>query len=436
MFIKNLVFAIACMTYITVMAEDEVLMLPPIVTPESFSKVVAQPSGTISLKEAVALTLEHNPELASYAWGIRSREIDRIQVGLLPNPKLSIELENIAGSGVVSGIRSSETTIALSQLIELGDKRIKREQIALDEHNLARWDYEIKRIDLLSETAGAFISILSQQEMQNIRNETYTLANDVLMSIQKRVKAGKATALEEMKAQVEVSKARLATINSKRQLALSKQVLVTLWGNTEITFNDVVGDLYVTNTPPKLRNIVNEINSNPDLARWATVISQERDSVALAKANTIPDLTLSAGIRHLNASDDIAAVANISIPLFLFDDKKTGVRRSEVALNRVLKEKENSELKLRSALIQNYQQLLTLHDEVLVLRDEVLPVAETAFDSAKKIYQLGKLDLLGLLDTQRTYFDVRQQFIETLTAYQLMVINIERLIGGGLESFQ
>ncbi len=73
---------------------------------------------------------------------------------------------------------------------------------------------------------------------------------------------------------------------------------------------------------------------------------------------------------------------------------------------------------------------------MLVLRDEVLPVAETAFDSATKIYQLGKLDLLGLLDTQRTYFDVRQQFIETLTAYQLMVINIERLIGGGLESFQ
>lgn len=424
------------MTYVTAMAKDEALILPPIVTPEKFDKAVVQPSGSISLKSAVAMTLEHNPELAGYAWGIRSREIDRIQAGLRPNPKLNMELENVAGSGVVSGIQSSETTISLSQLIELGDKRIKRQQIALSEHNLARWDYEIKRIDLLSETASAFISVLSQQEMQSISNETYTLANDVFTSIQKRVKAGKATTLEEMKAQVEVSKARLATINSKRQLTLSKQALVTLWGDTEIAFTDVVGDLYVTNTPPELSSIVNEINNNPDLARWATVISRERGSVVLAQANTIPDLTLSAGIRHLNASDDVAAVANISIPLFLFDDKKTGVRRSEVELNRALKEKENNELKLRSALIQNYQQLLTLHDEVIILREEVLPVAETAFGSAKKIYQLGKLDLLGLLDTQRTYFDVRKQFIETLTAYQLMVIKIERLIGGGLESFQ
>ncbi|MCG8379185.1 MAG: TolC family protein, partial [Proteobacteria bacterium] len=101
-----------------------------------------------------------------------------------------------------------------------------------------------------------------------------------------------------------------------------------------------------------------------------------------------------------------------------------------------MKQKEVNELKIRSALIQNYQHLMILYDEVLVLRNEVLPVAETAFESARKIYELGKLGLLGLLDTQRTYFDVRQQYIETLTAYQLMVINIERLIGTGMESFQ
>jgi cobalt-zinc-cadmium efflux system outer membrane protein len=71
-----------------------------------------------------------------------------------------------------------------------------------------------------------------------------------------------------------------------------------------------------------------------------------------------------------------------------------------------------------------------------VLKEELMPAAEEVFVASKKIYQLGKLDLLGLLDAQRTYFDVRKQYIESITAYQLMVITIERLIGSGLETFQ
>ncbi|GJM04691.1 MAG: outer membrane protein CzcC [marine bacterium B5-7] len=436
MAIKKLVFIFACLIHATAMAAENDLVLPPIVSPETFDNPIIQPSGTLSLKKAITLTLEHNPELAAYAWGIRSREIDRIQAGLLPNPELGIEVENFAGSGDVSSFRSAEMTIALSQLIELGDKRVKRQQIALTEHSLARWDYEIKRIDLLTATARIFIAVLSQQEMQSISNETYSLASEVYESIKKRVAAGKATTLEELKARVEVSKARLKSINSKRQLTLNKHSLATLWGNTETTFTDVVGDIYTVSAPPDLNSIINKINNNPNLARWVTAISREQSSVALAQANMTPDLTVSTGLRYLNGDNDVAAVASISVPLYLFDDKKTGVRRSEIELNRALKEKATTELKIRSTLIQDYQQLVILYDEVLVLRDEVLPVSEEAFISAKKMYQLGKLGLLALLDTQRTYFEVRQQYIEILTAYQLMVANIERLIGGGLSSFR
>lgn len=426
----------ACMVHVTAIAVEKNIMLPPVVAPEKFGHAIVKPTGNLVLKDAIMLTLEHNPELASYAWSIRLREIERIQASLLPNPQLNVEVENFIGSGDFNSVQSTESTIALGQLVELGDKRIKRQKMAFSNHNLARWDYEIKRIDLLTETAKAFITVLSQQEIQIITNEIYILANDVYQSIQKRVTAGKASILEEMKAQVEVSKARLATINSRRQLSFSKQTLVTLWGDNEITFSSAIGDIYAISTPPDLNHIVDKINKNPDIARWITVITREHDSIALARANTIPDITISAGLRHLNSSDDIAAVANISIPLFLFDNKKNGLRLSETKLNQSLKDKEASELKIRSSLVKNYQQLMILYDEVNILRDEVLPVSESAFNSAKKIYQLGKLDLLGLLDTQRTYFDVRRQYIQTLTDYQLMVVNIERLIGGGMESFQ
>ena len=122
------------------------------------------------------MTLKHNPELATYAWTIRSKEIDQIEAGLLPNPEAAFEVENFAGSGDLSGFRSAETTIALSQLIELGDKRMKRRQLASTDRDLARWDYEVKRVDLLSQTAVAFADVLGEQEKLTIANEINELA--------------------------------------------------------------------------------------------------------------------------------------------------------------------------------------------------------------------------------------------------------------------
>ena len=48
------------------------------------------------------------------------------QARLRPNPSLSFEVEDIAGSGAFSGLRSSEYTLAIGQQLELGGKRRAR----------------------------------------------------------------------------------------------------------------------------------------------------------------------------------------------------------------------------------------------------------------------------------------------------------------------
>jgi outer membrane protein, heavy metal efflux system len=432
MVIKTLVFAVACFVYATVMAVDDELMLPPTMAPEEFDQPVVQPTGNLSLRQAIVLTLKHNPELATYAWTIRSKEIDQIEAGLLPNPEAAFEVENFAGSGDLSGFRSAETTIALSQLIELGDKRMKRRQLASTDRDLARWDYEVKRVDLLSQTALYYAEVLGDQERLSIANEIKDLAEEIYQTVNKRVEAGKVSPLEEIKARVELSKSQLSLINAERQLAISKQNLVTGWGGTDVTFNRVQGDFYNVPSIPQLSSIVNKINNNPDLARWATEVSRHQNAITLARADTIPDISVSAGVRHINESDDVAAVASISIPLYLFDKKQTGVQRTEVGLNQASKQREVTETRLRSALLIAYQRLNILHHEVTTLNDEVLPSAEEAFNAATKIYRLGKLDLLSLLDAQRTYFETRQQYINSVKEYHRIVIAIERLIGSSL----
>src|SRR5262245_55603092 len=99
-----------------------------------------EPFAALTLADAHALVLARSPELASVASEVRARESHALQEGLLPNPELRTDLENVGGSGDREEFEETETTVRLSQRIELGGKRGKRRRVAELGHELATWD--------------------------------------------------------------------------------------------------------------------------------------------------------------------------------------------------------------------------------------------------------------------------------------------------------
>ena len=87
---------------------------------------------SVTLRDALALALLHNPELATFAWETRAREARVLQANRLPNPVVGIDFEDIGGPRLRSGAAGSDqtiqpqTTVRLGQLIELGGKRAAR----------------------------------------------------------------------------------------------------------------------------------------------------------------------------------------------------------------------------------------------------------------------------------------------------------------------
>jgi cobalt-zinc-cadmium efflux system outer membrane protein len=100
----------------------------------------AGPTGDLTLRDALAAALRDSPALAADAAEVRAREAEMLQAGRRPNPELGVELENLAGSGPFSGLDGLETTLALSQAIELGGKRGRRVEAARLDRDVAAWD--------------------------------------------------------------------------------------------------------------------------------------------------------------------------------------------------------------------------------------------------------------------------------------------------------
>src|SRR5699024_10410172 len=135
---------------------------------------------------------------------IRAREAALLQAGLLPNPQLQIRGQSLANSAL-KGVDGSSTTIELSQLILLGGKRTNRIIAAGLTRDLARWDYETKRIDVLTQASQSFVALLDAQEKLALAQQLMRLAQQVVTTVSKRVQAGKISPVEETKAQVALS---------------------------------------------------------------------------------------------------------------------------------------------------------------------------------------------------------------------------------------
>ena len=76
---------------------------------------IAEATGLITLRKALALALMHNPELKAFSWDVRISQAKQLQAGLWPNPELEVEVGEVGGPGERSGFDAAETTIALSQ---------------------------------------------------------------------------------------------------------------------------------------------------------------------------------------------------------------------------------------------------------------------------------------------------------------------------------
>ncbi|BCR03687.1 cytochrome c [Desulfuromonas versatilis] len=391
------------------------------------------PAGeNLTLTRALALASEHNPTLAAFGEELRAKDATALQAGLLPNPELAIEVENFAGEDELEGLDGAETTIALAQLVELGGKRSKRRQVAGYDKDLAGWDYQARKLDLLAGTAKAFIQLLAAQQSLAQAGELARLSEQVFEAVAARVEAGKVPPVEQTRAQVELAAARTAAFRAGRDLEAARRRLAAFWGEERPAFARALGDLTAIAPLPAEEQFAAQLANNPDLARWGSELEQREASLALARSAAIPDLTLSLGVRNSQESDSNALVAGIELPLPLFDRNQGGIREARAILEKARAERRAAASEARAGLAEAWQNLAAAHAEASALRDEILPGAQSAFESTEFAYREGKFDFLQMLDAQRTLFEVRSQYLQALTSYHLARTEAKRLIGAPL----
>lgn len=386
-------------------------------------------SRAISLPQALQRALAANPRLTAAERDIGIAGGLRIQAGVLPNPDVSFELDNALGSGRYKGLRSAETNLQLSQLVELGGKREAR--IAAGEVGIgaAVWQRRATRLEVLSETAIAFITIISLQRRIEIFDEQIASFDPLIPLLQKRVQEGASSPAETLRAQVAADLFRVERERAKTQLALARRDLAILMGDSSPHFGNAVGRLSNIGQPPSFQSIVQAIEANPQLLRWTAVTAQRNAELLIARLKAIPDPRISAGWRHFEDTNDNAVRLGVSIPIPVFDQNTGNIIAAQESLAKTGAERAINKLVLISIVGRAYDTLTGALAEIKLLRSSVIPNARSASETIFSGYSQGRFTLLELLDVRGALLQALLREQEALQNFHVAIATIEGLAG-------
>ena len=405
-----------------------------------FSPAFAKQDGTlhiekdnpkiITLEKAVANALLKNPTLSAHSLEKRVREARTLQSGLLPNPRLEVNVDDALGSGPFNGFDRSETTVQVGQLIELGGKRGARENANRIAERVADKTYESKRLDILTDVNKAFVEVLSSQNKVKLTEELIELGDKFFNAVGERVKAGKVAPIEQTKAGVTLSTFKIEMAHAKLELKQARRKLSSTWGNAEPQFVSVTGNFFKIYPVPLLESLQNKGVETPYLERWKSEQERRQAMVDLERANGAPDVTIKGGYRRLDESNDNAVTFGISIPLQIFNRNQGAIAEAQHRLAKVQQERRAAELKINQNFLEAYQSLVLAHSQASTLQSEIVPAAQLAFDGVNEGYRFGKFGFLDVLDSQKTLFHTQELYLSALAEYHKAIAEVHRLTNG------
>jgi cobalt-zinc-cadmium efflux system outer membrane protein len=408
---------------------------PPVVSAAAESaevpvKPVKPASGPLDLRTAVAYSLQYHPELAVFPLQQRVSDARILLAGLRPNPALAVEVEDFGGSREFSGTGSAQITASIVQQFELGGKAAARRALARAEADTQMGEYEVKRRELIAETAKRFIEALAAAASLELAEEELQLARESAASVRTQMDAGRATGPELRQAELAVSAAELQVRQARRGADGATAALRALWGGAASASVRPVGSLeYPPVRLPAASSLRASVEGHPAVRGARTREREAQAALQLAQANRMPDLEISAGVRQDNASDSQGGVIAVSLPLPFNQSRSGAIREAEAMLEKSRHEAAAGKARLAAEFDMAWTELANAHDAALTARNQLLPGTRQVFDDIRESYNLGRGSYLELLAARRELAAARRTELEARKNYRQAAARIEALTG-------
>jgi cobalt-zinc-cadmium efflux system outer membrane protein len=391
------------------------------------------PIEVLGVRDAIGLALERNPAVNRTRQGIAALEGEWWSGWGLESPRVSYMEEGIPDGQELGLPGFLERRWSVSQQVAsplasyYGLKRTSAEQGAL---GLA---LDAQGATLRAAVKRSYVELVYAREILHLREQEVELARDLDEAVRTRLEVGEAAEIDVMKAELQVAEAESNHAEATRQFQNTRYGLFNVVGldpeeqRYEVAFPDTLVYVPVEITEDA---VLAGIESAPDLLAAEGRVRAASMGVSAAWWSAFPSLQLQFFTQDLGTGFDFHGFqVGFSVPLWFPLNERGAVQQARAEERRRQWQQQETLLALKQQLEQTWHGYETSLAVIRRYSEDVNARADELLELTREGYLLGELDLLTLLDTQRTYLASRKRYWDALRGYYLHLIDLERFVG-------
>ena len=382
----------------------------------------------LTLEQAEAEALHNNPELLIANARVQEMYGAKLQAGLRPNPRVTLQTEDIRPSQPgqpFSFPNSTEDYITVGQVVETGGKRSRRVVVANAGVHATEIEAQLARRRLAAAVSLAFWNAMSAQEVKRLTEQNLKTYDEDVVYSTNRVNQGVSAESDLIRIQIERDRVQASLLAANREVDQTRLELFRVMGRRDLSATELVATTDSLGEP-RLPPVEKLLSEAPQIKIANEQLIQAQAELRLQMSNGKPDPEILVGYKRNVGADTAYAALQLDLPI---RNRNQGNVASAAA--RVHEAEANLRLVERNVRVDLYSAQRDYDDERTLL--DTLPrtvsQAEESERLARAAYREGALDLLKLLDAERTRIQVQVEYRRARTDLQQRVINLQLASG-------
>jgi cobalt-zinc-cadmium efflux system outer membrane protein len=382
--------------------------------PDPLAETVGR--APLSLDALLASARAHNPSLRAAQATIAQSAGHAKQAGLLPNPVIGYEGDQIRGGSYGGGEQGG----FVQQTIPLGGKPglrrdVYRAQQRTDELALAMQQQRIE-----AEIESSFYAALALQQEIETRKQLSAIAADAAQTARQLANVGQADAPDVLQSEVEQEQATLDTLTAQRRYIAGFHQLTAVAGQPDLPLARLAGNLNGAPAQPPSLDIM--LAQSPAVQRADQAVHVAEAQLRSARREVVPDLTLRAGEQwnnelvrqNPNIPTGAQSFASASIDVPLWNRNQGNIAAAQAAVERAQAEAQRVQLALRHSAAPLIEQYTIAVAQSARYQSDLLPRAQRAYELYRDRYRQMAAAYPQVLVSQRTLFELQLAYIRSV----------------------
>lgn len=371
---------------------------------------------------------ERRPEVLAVREQIRAGQERVPQAKALPDPTLTLGIQNDGFSGIQIGrMATSFLAVTASQTLPWAGKRRLRGEVTGFGWRAAELDLRRVELSIVADTERAYLDLLLARDQLVLLAKLESLWAQSEGLARLRYEVGEAAQSDVLRAQLERDRLRQRRWALEAEEQRRRVVLNRLRGHEPgeaIATTLALSDLPDPVVPDPNQAVAEAEAESPELKQALLASEQAGRGVELAQRERWPDVTLTAGVMPRGGSFPLMwqAAVGVNLPIWSAQKQSRAIAENQARREAARHGAEAIRQILRQRVHERRMVLAALVAANRLYRSELLARSEATVVSTQAQYQVGRVSFASVLEALAGYLADRNGYLESVAAAQRIAI--------------